>query len=327
MIPRIDISPLLEEGFEAPRSRAVLDQIRTAGADLGFMTVRGHGVPPDLMIEMDAAARAFFALPIGTKTSVSPRPWNRESTNVYRGYFPSSTAGKEGFDIGEPALAAGDPEMDALLGGPYSEVNRLPTALGASWRATVERYFDALSSLGGVLVGSMVAALGGDPSRVAESFERPRSLSTLRFNFYPPRQRHAAPIEVSPEDGVALACETHVDSGLLTILYQDAQAGLQVRDRKNVWHDVPFDPDAFVVNTGLAFERITDRAFIATRHRVLLSPAERLSIPFFFEPVHEFELAPHSLGLAGDLEDDPEPYGGFLRKSLAKFAEYDRSDP
>ncbi|MCP5060165.1 MAG: isopenicillin N synthase family oxygenase [bacterium] len=324
MIPRIDISALLEEGFEAPRSHSVLEQIRTAGADLGFMTVCGHGVPPDLMIEMDAAARAFFALGIETKTSVSPRPWNRETTNVYRGYFPSSTAGKEGFDIGEPALATGDPQMDALLDGPYSEVNRFPTVLGRGWRATVERYFDALSSLGGVLVGAMVAALGGDPNRIAEAFHRPRSLSTLRLNFYPPRGQHEAPIEVSREDGVALACETYVDSGLLTILYQDAQAGLQVRDRKRVWHDVPFDPDVFVVNTGLAFERITDRAFIATRHRVLLSPAERLSIPFFFEPVREFVLAPGSLGLTGDLEDDAEPYGRFLRELLTKFAEYDR---
>ena len=29
------------------------------------------------------------------------------------------------------------------------------------------------------------------------------------------------PVEISKQDGVALGCETHVDSGIFTILYQD----------------------------------------------------------------------------------------------------------
>ena len=58
-------------------------------------------------------------------------------------------------------------------------------------------------------------------------------------------------MEISKQDGVALGCETHVDSGIFTILYQDKKGGLQVQNRKTKkWYPVPFNKNALVVNTG-----------------------------------------------------------------------------
>ena len=94
-------------------------------------------------------------------------------------------------------------------------------------------------------------------------FSRLKTLSTLRFNYYP---NQSNPVEISKQDGMALGCETHADSGIFTILYQDKQGGLQVQNRKNrKWHNVPFNKNALVVNTGLALEYLSKGKFKATK--------------------------------------------------------------
>ena len=57
------------------------------------------------------------------------------------------------------------------------------------------------------------------------AFSRLKTLSTLRFNCYP---NQAKPVEISKQDGLALGCETHVDSGVFTILYQDKKGSAKV---------------------------------------------------------------------------------------------------
>ena len=315
-IPRIDIAPLVEGPIEAREARAVTEKLRNACSDIGFMTVTGHGIPRDVTDGLMSAARTFFALPDTTKLESASRKWNPESPNVYRGYFPSSADGKEGLDIGEPRFEAGD-----AMERPYHEPNRLPASLGSDWSNTLEQAFDALSALGATLMKGLVAALGGDAARVAPAFARPAALSTLRFNFYPDR---VAPHSVSNHDGAGLCCESHVDSGLLTLLYQDDRGGLQVRGADGRWQDVPPDPDAFVVNTGLAMHRMTDGALAATRHRVLHQPGMRISLPFFFEPVPDFVMSPASLGLPFESKPNALSYEAFLQRSLEKFPEYAR---
>ncbi len=88
------------------------------------MTVTGHGVPREQIDAVVAAAERFFALPDESKLAIAPQRWNPESPNVYRGYFPSSVAGKEGLDVGEPHL-----EDEALLRRPYHERSQVPDAL------------------------------------------------------------------------------------------------------------------------------------------------------------------------------------------------------
>ncbi len=319
-IPHIDLSPIVGEGLGSPDGRAVVEQIHEACSEIGFMSVTGHGISRALIDRMVAAAHRFFSLPSESKLGVAPKRWNRDNANVYRGYFPSSTNGKEGLDVGDPSLP---PTCEELLARPYYELNHFPAELDRAWRGDVAGYFEAQFELGSTLLQAMIVSLGGDPTTVTKHFERPRSLSTLRCNFYPTLE---APVESSREDGAALSCETHVDSGLLTILYQDQEGRLQVRDRQRFWHDVAYDPDAFVVNTGLALQRLTDGARPATRHRVLFSGEERISIPFFFEPAYDFVMAPQSLGLKAEPLPEAVSYESFLAESLSHFIEYDRGD-
>lgn len=321
-IPCIDLTPLVEGEFDSPRARAVAERLRDACAGIGFVTVTGHGVDGELVDETRACARAFFSLSNEAKLEVAPKRWNPSSPNVYRGYFPSTVQGKEGLDLGEPRL---DASRGDLLSRPYYELNRFPDAADSAWQAIVARYFDALSQLGRLLIRALVATLGGDPDRVDGAFSRPEGLSTLRFNAYP---AGGEPVEISRHDGARLACETHVDSGFLTILHHGDRPGLQVRDTRRQWHDVPCDPRAFVVNTGRALQLASGGALKATPHRVLHTTAARLSIPFFFEPAFDFTVRPASLGLPeSESKSEASAYEAFLRESLGQFAEYDRREP
>ena len=73
-----------------------------------------------------------------------------------------------------------------------------------------------------------------------------------------------------------------MDSGIFTILYQDKKGGLQVQNRKTKkWHDVPFNKDALIVNTGLALQFLSKGKFKATNHRVLWNKTRRTVYSFF----------------------------------------------
>ncbi|MFC0526519.1 2-oxoglutarate and iron-dependent oxygenase domain-containing protein [Phytohabitans kaempferiae] len=59
-------------------------QIEAACRETGFFYVTGHGVSPALLAELDAASRAFFALPEAEKSRISMDHGGR----AWRGYFP-----------------------------------------------------------------------------------------------------------------------------------------------------------------------------------------------------------------------------------------------
>ena len=160
-----------------------------------------------------------------------------------------------------------------------------------------------------------------NPDISSAAFSRLKTLSTLRFNYYPNQTK---PVEISKQDGVALGCETHVDSGIFTLLYQDRKGGLQVQNRKNKkWYDVPFNKKALVVNTGRALEFLSKGKFKATNHRVLWNKSKRLSVPFFFEPSYDFKMNQSFLN-GSKFKNNGPIYEKFLNKSLKKFIEYQR---
>ncbi|HEY3261095.1 MAG TPA: 2OG-Fe(II) oxygenase family protein, partial [Pseudonocardiaceae bacterium] len=86
----------------------------------------------------------------------------------------------------------------------------------------------------------------------------------------------------------------HTDYGLLTILKQDENGGLQVRPRSGSgWIDATPIAGSFVCNIGDMLDRLTGGHYRSTPHRVLASTRrERRSWPFFFEPNLDAEVVP-----------------------------------
>ena len=97
-----------------------------------------------------------------------------------------------------------------------------------------------------------------------------------------------------PQDlsgGQNLGIGSHTDSECFTILHQ-TRPGLQVMNSQGDWFDVAPLDGTFVVNTGDILETWSNGHFKSSPHRVLNVAAERYSLPLFFAPDFDVEVAP-----------------------------------
>lgn len=263
--------------------------LRAAAHEVGFFYLTGHGVPQTLVARLLVVARQLFALPQADKDAVamvrSPhfRGYTRLGGELTRG----EVDWREQIDIGPERAPVGGPgQPDYLwLQGPNQWPAGLPQlpAIIAEWDA-------ALSGVARTLLRHWAASLGSVPEVFDDAFaETPATL--IKVIRYPARAD-------SPQ-GVG----AHRDSGVLTLLLAEpGSSGLQVRrgrdgDPDSGWVDVDPLDGAFIVNIGELLEVATRGYLRATEHRVTLGrqPAERISVPFFFNPRLDAQLPVLSL--------------------------------
>jgi len=317
-IPTIDISSLLGLDLESTDSKKIIKRIEKACVDVGFFQIIGHGINKKLISDISKIGKIFFNSSKKKKLKLSPKKWNKKNKNIYRGYFPNDVNGKEGLDIGDLKVTK---NYANKINNQYIEYIELNNSFKKKSIKILANYFESNFVLGETLFKSIIKLYKNDIKRSKIAFTRLKTLSTLRFNYYSNQNK---PVEISKQDGVALGCETHVDSGIFTILYQDKKGGLQVQNRKTKkWYSVPFNKEALVVNTGLALEFLSKGKFKATNHRVLWNKTKRMSIPFFFEPSYDFKMNQSFLSNK-NLKNDGIFFEKFLNKSLRKFVEYQR---
>lgn len=278
-LPLIDIAPLY--GTDSAAWRDVATQIDTACRDWGFFYITGHGIPPERIDALLAAAKAFFALPEAEKLKI-----DITRTAHHRGYGAIATEQldptqpsdlKETFDMGFH-MAADHPEV--LAGRPLRGPNRHPDLPG--WAALMEQHYADMQALAQTLLRAIALALGIERDFFDARFAEP--ISVFRMIHYPPR--HTARSPDQPGAGA------HTDYGCVTLLYQDDAGGLQVRNVHGEWIDAPPIPGSFVVNIGDMMARWSNDRYTSTPHRVI-SPlgVHRYSMPFFAEPHPDTEIS------------------------------------
>ena len=318
LIPTINISSIVKNNFENKKSINTINSIKKACIDIGFFQVTGHGISQKKIKDICNIGNKFFNSSKKNKIKLAPKKWNFKNKNIYRGYFPNDVNGKEGLDIGDLKVTK---KYANLTKNQYIEYLNLKKSIDKKSIKILSNYFDDLFFLGETLFKCIIKLYKNDTNNSKKAFSRFKTLSTLRFNFYPNQSK---PVEISKQDGVALGCETHVDSGIFTILYQDKKGGLQVQNRKNKkWYNVPFNKNALVVNTGRALQFLSKGKFKATNHRVLWNKKKRMTIPFFFEPSYDFKMSKSFL-YGSTTTDNALIYEKFLNQSLKKFIEYQR---
>jgi len=317
-IPTINISSLIKNNFETQKAFKTIKEIEKACINVGFFQITGHGINLNEIKKTCEVGNKFFTLQDSKKRKLSPKKWNKKNKNLYRGYFPNDVNGKEGLDIGDLRVTK---NYSSKIKNQYIEHLNLENCFNNKSIKILKNYFDNIYNLSEILFKSVIKLNNKNPNISNKAFSRLKTLSTLRFNYYPNQTK---PVEISKQDGVALGCETHVDSGIFTILYQDKKGGLQVQNRKTKkWYDVPFNKKALVVNTGRALEFLTKSKFKATNHRVLWNKSKRLSVPFFFEPSYDFKMNKSFLN-SKKYSNTGQIYEKFLNQSLKKFVEYQR---
>lgn len=293
-VPVIDISALVTSCGDRG---AVARQLGEACRDVGFFSIAGHGVEPDLQARLEALSRRFFTLDGATKATIAMSKAGR----AWRGYFPTGgelTSGrpdlKEGLYFGSEL---GPDHPDVRAGRPLHGANLFPGAL-PEMRDVVLQYMRSLTSLGHALMRGLSLSLGLAESYFHNHFTHdPLTLFRI-FNY---------PADRGVEDPFPWGVGEHTDYGVLTILKQDDCGGLEVRGTSG-WLQAPPIPDTFVCNIGDMLERMTGGLYRSTPHRVRnTSGRDRLSWPFFFDP-----------GFHTEVHEVPLPEGAFVPRAASE---------
>ena len=192
-----------------------------------------------------------------------------------------------------------------------------PEAVVPGWREAVRSHFLAMEQVGATLLRSIARGLGLSEHELARPFVGGASqMRLLRYLPRPADADGASALVFRDNDQRMIVSEPHVDFGCLTQLLQDITPGLQVRLPGGSWVDILPREGQLVVNCGRLLATWTGGRTIACEHRVLSPERERFSIPFFFEPRLDWQIAP--LPLANTAPFEPFLYGDYVWSSLPR---------
>ncbi|UKY54438.1 isopenicillin N synthase family dioxygenase [Streptomyces inhibens] len=261
-VPVIDISDW-KTGAEGDRA-AIATGVDEAASTVGFMQIRGHGIPDSTVHAFADALDAFFALPLEEKKQLRP-----PSPDINRGYTPPRTE-KLSLSLGVPAAAedlfeafnvgseaSSFPGLD--LPEAHYPANIWPSVPG--FRRAVGEWCTQAGGLAERLTEIFAHALG-----LAEGYFAPftdHSLDVLRMNHY------MLPDREITLDRDQMGMGAHTDYGIVTVLWADRVPGLQILDTRGDWHDVLPEPGCLLVNLGDLLARWTNDRWLSTMHRVL----------------------------------------------------------
>lgn len=281
-IATIDIAPLITGQGDRD---AVVEQILNSCLGIGFLSVTGTGVSPDLIAAMRGVVQQIFAVDEQAK-------WDQAITrDNYRGYIPmgfftpndgSGTADRyEGYKL-HRETAPDDPiRQDCALYGP----NRWPEGIAA--RETVLAYWAELDRVTDALLGALEQGLGLADNTLRQHFVAP--LTNMTLLHYPPQ---------APDDG-GYGIHPHKDSSALTIIAPDPVGGLEVKSGGG-WITPDCPKGGFVVNIGDVLEHFSGGRLVSTPHRVVNKTGrERYSFPYFAVPRHDAVIRPLIEPVAG----------------------------
>lgn len=298
-VPVIDIAEL-----ETPGSLRAID---AACREWGFFQVTRHGIAPDSIADLSRAMREFFEQPLSMKRAIlrsAENPWgyyDQELTKNTRDW-------KEVYDFG-PADGLIEPQWPQALPG---------------FEAAIRNYYAQCERVAYRLLAALSVNLGLPAANLERNFGATHT-SFLRLNHYPACPTPAAPDGLSTASHGYLGVNHHTDAGVLTLLLQDDQPGLEVF-RDGVWHLVEPLRGALVVNIGDIVQVWSNDRYRAALHRVVTSPvAGRFSVPFFLNPSYETDYAP--LPTMVDEKNPPRyrtiNWGEFrARRAAGDYADY-----
>lgn len=278
-IPLVDLAAFIS-GSPAQKA-AFVQELGKAYEEVGFVAVKNHGIPDQLIADQYAYVQQFFALPLEKKLKyeIAGLAGQRGYTSFGREHAKGSEAPdlKEFFQYGQTVssnhplkpeypdnvVVAEIPELNETLFNAYRNFEKSGKALLqaiALYLDLDEHYFDDFVDDGN---------------------------SILRCIHYPP---------ITQEPQSAIRAEQHEDINLITLLVGASADGLQILTKQGEWVNVTSLPEQIVVNVGDMLQRLTNNKLRSTTHRVVNPPrslwhTSRFSMPFFLHPKSAMSLA------------------------------------
>ncbi|MEJ7610103.1 MAG: 2-oxoglutarate and iron-dependent oxygenase domain-containing protein [Ferruginibacter sp.] len=276
-IPSVDLADFLSG--DPVRKNDFVQKLGEAYEEVGFVAVKNHGVPDELIGDLYRYVQEFFSLPLDKK----------------RGYEIPELAGQRGYtSFGkEHAKGSDAPDLKEFFQygqGPrdnYKE-EEYPANVKVNEVATFNKTFDdayrAFEKSGTALLQAISLYLGLDEHYFDQYVHNGNSI--LRAIHYPP---------ITQEPASAIRAEQHEDINLITLLVGASADGLQILTKQGEWVAVTSLPEQIVVNVGDMLQRFTNNKLRSTTHRVVnprreLWHTSRFSIPFFLHPRSSMSL-------------------------------------
>ncbi|RFC53689.1 isopenicillin N synthase family dioxygenase [Brumimicrobium aurantiacum] len=278
-IPSVDLSEFVSGNEE--QQKQFINKLGKAYEDIGFVAVKNHGVPSELIDKLYAQMEEFFGQDEKVKNQ-----YNIEGIGGQRGYTPfgkEHAKGKTAGDLKEFWHFGQFVEDNDPIGKEYPDnvdVKEQPEFLKVG-----KESYKALENTGRHMLRAIALHLGLEETYFNEHIHNGNSI--LRPIHYPP-------ITGEIEEGAVRAGE-HEDINLITLLVGASADGLQVLNKQNEWVSVTAIEDHIVVNVGDMLQRLTNNKLKSTTHRVINPPKEKLgtsrySVPFFLHPRSDMRL-------------------------------------
>jgi isopenicillin N synthase-like dioxygenase len=278
-IPVVNLADFLS-GDPQLKQKFVNDLGR-AYEEFGFVSVKNHGIPDELIDRLYKYVQQFFAMPLDAKKryEVPGLAGQRGYTSFGREHAKGSDAPdlKEFFQYGQ-LVEDNDP-----IKSEYPDNVQISEI--SEFNPTLQQAYRAFEKSGRALLQAIALYLGLDEHYFDEYIHNGNSI--LRAIHYPP---------ITAEPKSAIRAEQHEDINLITLLVGASADGLQILTKQNEWIGVTSLPEQIVVNVGDMLQRLTNNKLKSTTHRVVNPPREmwhtsRFSIPFFLHPKSDMSLA------------------------------------
>ncbi len=258
-VPTVDLTPYVDpHGTPADRTTTA-EALDEACRTVGFVQIVGHGVPDAVADGLASALDDVFALPMAEKKTLVV------SDGTNRGYSPPRSESVSRSLGVEQATRMNDFfeafNVGTRADGPATggDGNRWPDVDGV--RARIEAWFAEAQRVARTLTTAFADALGLPPDTFARLAHDP--VEVLRMNNY------ALDEQDLPEGADLTGMGEHTDYGIVTVLWADRIAGLQVLGPDDaMWHDVLPAEGALLVNLGDLTARMTGDRWLSTLHRV-----------------------------------------------------------
>ncbi|KAK1758883.1 Clavaminate synthase-like protein [Echria macrotheca] len=336
-IATVDLSPF----FASEESATNTAQERLAAGsalvqachDLGFVIIKGHGLSKQEIDDAFSWTTKLFDLPFEEKMKAPHPPGNMP----HRGYsgigkekvYSAADLGEqtEDADVAQQLRKISDFKESYEIGSEHDDQQQniwLPDDVLPEFRRSMTALYERLADVAGTILVAFGAGLGCDEdAQVALMQLSSRRHSQLRLLHYPPITKHKLQTEMFAR------LPAHTDWGTFTILLQNNQGGLELRDPHSgeFLHAAP-EEGTLVLNIGDMLQRFTNDYFISALHRVSVPDPEavpdggiaaRYSIPFFLAPApsHVISTLPQFVTAEAPAKYEPvrfDEYGAIVSK-------------
>ena len=278
-IPVVDLTDFLSG--DRQKKQNFVQQLGKAYEEVGFVALKNHGIPDEIIGDLYKYVQQFFSMPIDKK----------------RKYEVHGLAGQRGYTSFGKEHAKGSDAPDLKEFFQYGQVVRDQDPVKKEYPDNVQveevkefnpifdKAYRAFEKSGKALLQAIALYLQLPENYFDTNIRNGNSI--LRAIHYPP---------ITHEPKSAIRAEQHEDINLITLLVGASADGLQILTKKNDWVGVTSLPEQIVVNVGDMLQRLTNNRLKSTTHRVVNPAREmwhtsRFSIPFFLHPRSEMSLA------------------------------------